>query len=64
MLVVANERALGVGGERRLPVPDRPKKMAERPSSPTFAEQCIGSTSSSGSLSFMTVKTDFLISPA
>ena len=47
-----------------LPVPERPKKTATLPSSPTFAEQCIGSTPSSGSRSFMTVKIAFLISPA
>ncbi len=28
-----------------LPVPDRPKKIAASPLGPTFAEQCIGSTS-------------------
>ena len=47
-----------------LPVPESPKKTATRPSSPTFAEQCIGRTPSSGSRSFITVKIDFLISPA
>ena len=46
-----------------LPVPERPKKIATRPWSSTFAEQCIGKTPSSGSRSFMTVKIDFLISP-
>ncbi len=46
------------------PVPERPKKTATVPSSPTFAEQCIGRTPSSGSRSFITVKIDFLISPA
>jgi len=47
-----------------LPVPDRPKKIATSPASPTFAEQCIGKTPSSSSRSFITVKIDFLISPA
>jgi hypothetical protein len=47
-----------------LPVPDRPKKIATLPSSPTFAEQCIGKTPSSGRRSFISVKIDFLISPA
>ena len=47
-----------------MPVPESPKKTATWPSSPTFAEQCIGRTPSSGSRSFMTVKIDFLISPA
>ena len=47
-----------------LPVPERPKKIATSPSAPTFAEQCIGKTPSSGSRSFITVKIDFLISPA
>ena len=47
-----------------LPVPERPKKIAtSSPSSETFAEQCIGAMPSSGSRSFITVKTDFLISP-
>ena len=46
-----------------LPVPERPKKTATSPSSPTLAEQCIGNTPSSGSRSFITVKIDFLISP-
>ena len=49
MLVVADERA--VGPMRKgvvLPVPDSPKKMAVRPSDPTFAEQCIGMMSSGG----------------
>ena len=45
-------------------MPERPKKTATRPSSPTFAEQCIGKTPSSGSRSFISVKIDFLISPA
>ena len=31
-----------------LPVPERPKKSARRPSFPTFAEQCIVITPSSG----------------
>jgi hypothetical protein len=47
-----------------LPVPERPKKTATRPSSSTFAEQCIGKTSSCGRRSFISVKIDFLISPA
>jgi hypothetical protein len=46
------------------PVPERPKKIATRPCESTFAEQCIGSTPSSGRRSFITVKIDFLISPA
>ena len=37
-----------------LPVPESPKKIATSPSSPTFAEQCIGNTPSSGSRSFIT----------
>ena len=47
-----------------MPVPESPKKIATSPSAPTFAEQCIGSTPSSGSRSFMSEKIDFLISPA
>ena len=47
-----------------LPVPESPKNTATRPSRPTFAEQCIGITWRRGSRSFMTVKIDFLISPA
>ena len=31
-----------------LPVPDRPKNNAVSPSSPMFAEQCIGMTSRNG----------------
>src|SRR5437588_744758 len=31
-----------------LPVPDRPKKIAQSPFGPTLAEQCIGSTSRIG----------------
>jgi hypothetical protein len=47
-----------------LPVPERPKKTATSlPSRDTFAEQCIGITPSRGSRSFISVKTDFLISP-
>jgi hypothetical protein len=45
------------------PVPERPKNTATSPPEPTFAEQCIGNTPSSGRRSFMTVKIDFLISP-
>ena len=40
------------------------RRSPRRPSSPTFAEQCIGKTPSSGSRSFSSVKIDFLISPA
>ena len=40
------------------PVPDRPKKIAARPSPPTFAEQCIERTPSSGRRSFITAKMD------
>ena len=47
-----------------MPVPESPKKSATLPRSLTFAEQCMGRTPSSGSKSFMTVKIDFLISPA
>ena len=47
-----------------LPVPERPKNTATRSSSPTLAEQCIESTPAFGSRSFMSVKIDFLISPA
>ena len=39
-----------------LPVPERPKKMAERPSSPTFAEQCIERMPCTGRRSFMSEK--------
>ena len=38
--------------------------MATRPSSPTLAEQCIGRMPRFGSRSFISVKMDFLISPA
>jgi len=38
-----------VGGERRLPVPERPKNSAQSPCLPTLAEQCIESTPCSGS---------------
>ena len=47
-----------------LPVPERPKKTATRPSAPTLAEQCIDSTPRWGRRSFIRVKIDFLISPA
>ena len=46
-----------------LPVPDRPKNTATRPSSATLAEQCIERMPSSGRRSFISVKIDFLISP-
>ena len=46
-----------------LPVPDRPKNTATRPSWATLAEQCMLSTPVSGRRSFMRVKIDFLISP-
>ena len=46
------------------PVPERPKKRATSPSSPTLAEQCMGSTPSAGRRWFSTLKIDFLISPA
>ena len=42
------------------PVPESPKKTATRPSSPMFAEQCIGRTPSSGSPSFIRVKVPLL----
>ena len=41
----------------------QPKNSAVTLSLPTFAEQCMGMTPSSGSRSFISVKTDFLISP-
>ena len=47
-----------------LPVPDRPKNSATSPSPPILALQCIGSTPLSGRIQFITVKIDFLISPA
>ena len=47
-----------------MPVPDRPKNSATSPSAPMLALQCIGSTPRSGSIQFITVKIDFLISPA
>ncbi len=46
-----------------LPVPERPKNTATRPSSLTLAEQCMDSTPVSGRRSFISVKIDFLISP-
>ena len=65
VLVVADQRAR----------PGRPRASScrcrrgrrtprRRRRAPTFAEQCIGKTPSSGSRSFITVKIDFLISPA
>ncbi|OYV62147.1 MAG: 30S ribosomal protein S3 [Acidocella sp. 21-58-7] len=47
-----------------MPVPESPKNTATSPLGPTLAEQCIGSTPSSGRRSFMRVNADFLISPA
>ena len=64
MLVVADQLARRIGRERRLARAARPKKIATSLPSPTFAEQCIGKTPSSGSRSFISVKIDFLISPA
>jgi hypothetical protein len=50
VLVVADEAARRVGAESVVfPVPERPKKIAESPVAPTFAEQCIARTPSSGS---------------
>ena len=46
------------------PAPERPKKIATSPAAPTLAEQCMGSTPSSGSRKLSTVKMVFLISPA
>ena len=47
-----------------LPVPDRPKNIAESFSFPTLTEQCIGITFLGGKRKFNIVNTDFLISPA
>ena len=47
-----------------LPVPDRPKNRATSSFAFMLALQCMGSTPSAGSFQFMTVKIDFLISPA
>ena len=47
-----------------MPVPDRPKNSAASPPGPTFTDECIGRTPSSGSRKFITVNADFLISPA
>ena len=47
-----------------LPVPERPKNKAVSPSGPIFAEQCMGRTARGGKIQFITVKIDFLISPA
>ena len=65
VLVVADQQARSGSAESVvLPVPESPKKTATSfPSRDTFAEQCIGMTPSSGSRSFISVKTDFLISP-
>jgi hypothetical protein len=56
MLVVA-DRCRSPTLERRLAVPERPKKSATSPPGPMFAEQCIG-THRRGR-QFMTVKIDF-----
>ena len=64
VLVVADQRAVRLGRERRLARPGEAEEIATSPASPTFAEQCIGKTPSSGSRSFISVKIDFLISPA
>ncbi len=57
-------RRFGSADSVVLPVPDSPKKTTESPASPTLTAECIGSTPSSGSRSFMTVNALFLISPA
>jgi hypothetical protein len=43
-----NSVRLGSDDSVVFPVPERPKKMAERPASSTAAEQCIGITPASG----------------
>ena len=43
-----------------LPVPDRPKNSAASPPGPTFADECIGRTPSSGSRKFITVNDGLL----
>jgi hypothetical protein len=63
MLVVADERAVGVGRQVVLPVPDRPKKTAVSPSGPMLAEQCIGMMPCCGSRKLSRPNTDFFISP-
>jgi hypothetical protein len=41
VLVIANQLTMRVGGQRGLPVPERPKNSATSPASPRLAEQCI-----------------------
>ena len=48
VLVVADQERAGSAERVVLPVPDRPKKMADVPSAPTFTDECIGSTPSAG----------------
>ena len=43
---------------------DRPKNKETSPSAPAFAAQCIGKTSASGKIKFITPNMDFFISPA
>ena len=47
-----------------LPVPDKPKNKDTSPSAPALAAQCIGNTSASGNIKFITPNIDFFISPA
>ena len=65
MLVVADERPVRVGGERRLAGAGQTEE--ERDVVAVGAElalQCMGKIPLPGSTWFMTVKIDFLISPA
>ena len=46
-----------------LPVPERPKRIAASPRSPTFAEQCMERKPWLGRRKFITVKIVFFTSP-